>query len=98
MTVRLLSSGRVRAGQRRRGGSRGPHVDYSPSGSPDPWAATAKIGSSAWAEGRVLGSLHSTLTSGTGPPPGFYPNAHGTSHTYEPSRRDFTTVQFHSPL
>ncbi|MQL68488.1 hypothetical protein Taro_000771, partial [Colocasia esculenta] len=24
-------------------------------GSPDPWAATAKIGSSAWAEGRVLG-------------------------------------------
>ncbi|MQL78536.1 hypothetical protein Taro_010971 [Colocasia esculenta] len=30
---------------------------YSPSGSLDPWAATAKIGSSAWAEGRVLGSL-----------------------------------------
>ncbi|MQL76468.1 hypothetical protein Taro_008860 [Colocasia esculenta] len=29
--------------------------DYSPSGSPDPWAATAKIGSSVWAEGRVLG-------------------------------------------
>ncbi|MQL76563.1 hypothetical protein Taro_008952 [Colocasia esculenta] len=28
------------------------------SGSPDPWAATAKIGSSAWAEGRVLESLH----------------------------------------
>ncbi|MQL88736.1 hypothetical protein Taro_021301 [Colocasia esculenta] len=49
-TVRLLSSGRARAGRRRRG-------DYSPSGSPDPWAATAKIGSSAWAEGWVLGSL-----------------------------------------
>ncbi|MQL97134.1 hypothetical protein Taro_029816 [Colocasia esculenta] len=31
--------------------------DYSPSGSLDPWAATAKIGSSAWAEGRFLGSL-----------------------------------------
>ncbi|MQM12913.1 hypothetical protein Taro_045831 [Colocasia esculenta] len=28
-----------------------------PSGSPDPWAATAKIGSLAWAEGQVLGSL-----------------------------------------
>ncbi|MQL74891.1 hypothetical protein Taro_007249 [Colocasia esculenta] len=28
-----------------------------PSGSPNPWAATPKIGSSAWAEGRVLGSL-----------------------------------------
>ncbi|MQL86202.1 hypothetical protein Taro_018730 [Colocasia esculenta] len=27
-------------------------------GPPGPWAATAKIGSSAWAEGRVLGSLH----------------------------------------
>ncbi|MQL70530.1 hypothetical protein Taro_002836, partial [Colocasia esculenta] len=53
--VRLLSSGRARAGRRRRGGSR--DVVYSPSGSPDPWAATAKIGSSAWAEGRVLGSL-----------------------------------------
>ncbi|MQM18849.1 hypothetical protein Taro_051846 [Colocasia esculenta] len=26
-------------------------------GPPGPWAATAKIGSSAWAEGRVLGSL-----------------------------------------
>ncbi|MQL85282.1 hypothetical protein Taro_017800 [Colocasia esculenta] len=26
-------------------------------GPPDPWAAIAKIGSSAWAEGRVLGSL-----------------------------------------
>ncbi|MQL87512.1 hypothetical protein Taro_020051 [Colocasia esculenta] len=49
-TVRLLSSGRARAGQRR-------WSDYSPSGSPDPWAATAKIESSAWAEGRVLGSL-----------------------------------------
>ncbi|MQL74952.1 hypothetical protein Taro_007329, partial [Colocasia esculenta] len=27
---------------------------YSPFGSPDPWAATTKIGSSAWAEGWVL--------------------------------------------
>ncbi|MQL77159.1 hypothetical protein Taro_009567 [Colocasia esculenta] len=27
-----------------------------PSGSPDPWAATAKSGSLAWAEGRVLGA------------------------------------------
>ncbi|MQL69849.1 hypothetical protein Taro_002170, partial [Colocasia esculenta] len=48
--VRLLSSGRARAGRRRRG-------DYSPSGSLDPWAATAKIGSSTWAEGQVLRSL-----------------------------------------
>ncbi|MQM07632.1 hypothetical protein Taro_040469 [Colocasia esculenta] len=35
----------------------------SPSGSLDPWAATAKIRSSAWAEGRVLrvvtrGAIH----------------------------------------
>ncbi|MQL74376.1 hypothetical protein Taro_006736 [Colocasia esculenta] len=51
-TVRLLSSGRVRAGRRRRGGSRGPR-NYSPSGSLDPWVATAKSRSSAWAEGRV---------------------------------------------
>ncbi|MQL71033.1 hypothetical protein Taro_003350 [Colocasia esculenta] len=29
----------------------------SPSGSSDPWVVTAKIGFSAWAEGRVLGSL-----------------------------------------
>ncbi|MQM18425.1 hypothetical protein Taro_051416 [Colocasia esculenta] len=50
--VRLLSSDRVRDGQRRQD-----DIDYSPSGSPDPWAATAKIGSSVWAEGRVLGSL-----------------------------------------
>ncbi|MQL78621.1 hypothetical protein Taro_011048 [Colocasia esculenta] len=35
-------------------------------GPPDPWAAIAKIGSSAWAEGRVLGSLQlvSLLSSG----------------------------------
>ncbi|MQL80632.1 hypothetical protein Taro_013070 [Colocasia esculenta] len=56
--VRLLSSGRARVGRRRRGGN----VDHSPSGSLDPWAATAKIGSSAWAEGRVLGSLQSSQT------------------------------------
>ncbi|MQM10092.1 hypothetical protein Taro_042982 [Colocasia esculenta] len=33
-----------------------PDQESRPSESPDPWAATAKIGSSAWAEGRVLGS------------------------------------------
>ncbi|MQL73691.1 hypothetical protein Taro_006059 [Colocasia esculenta] len=33
-------------------------------GPPDPWAAIAKIGSTAWAEGRVLGSLHSRGTPG----------------------------------
>ncbi|MQM15643.1 hypothetical protein Taro_048593, partial [Colocasia esculenta] len=36
-----------------------PLGEASPSGSPDPWAATAKIGSSAWAEGRVLGVITS---------------------------------------
>ncbi|MQM10529.1 hypothetical protein Taro_043422, partial [Colocasia esculenta] len=30
----------------------GANACYSPSGPPGPWAATAKIGSSAWAEGR----------------------------------------------
>ncbi|MQL93985.1 hypothetical protein Taro_026630 [Colocasia esculenta] len=50
--VKLLNSGRVRIGRRRRG-----DLCYSPSGSPDPWAAAVKIGSSAWAEGRVLGVL-----------------------------------------
>ncbi|MQM18691.1 hypothetical protein Taro_051686 [Colocasia esculenta] len=34
---------------------------YSPSGSPDPWAATVKIGSSTWAEGRVLGVITQLL-------------------------------------
>ncbi|MQL94299.1 hypothetical protein Taro_026949 [Colocasia esculenta] len=42
-SVRLLSSDRVRVGLR------------SPSGSPDPWAAITKIGSSTVAEGRVVG-------------------------------------------
>ncbi|MQL87357.1 hypothetical protein Taro_019894 [Colocasia esculenta] len=70
--VRLLSSGRAHAGRRRRGSSR---VDVyfryiscqtcviALSGPPDPWAATAKIGSSAWAEGRVLGSLQLDMAS-----------------------------------
>ncbi|MQM13991.1 hypothetical protein Taro_046917 [Colocasia esculenta] len=40
--MRLLSSGRARAERRRRG---------------DLWATTAKIGSSAWVEGRVLGVI-----------------------------------------
>ncbi|MQL81036.1 hypothetical protein Taro_013490 [Colocasia esculenta] len=37
------------------------HVIAFP-GPPDPWAAIAKIGSSAWAEGRVLGSLQHNST------------------------------------
>ncbi|MQL94281.1 hypothetical protein Taro_026931 [Colocasia esculenta] len=41
-----------------RQGARWAEETGRPFGSPDPWAATAKIGSSAWAEGRVLGSLH----------------------------------------
>ncbi|MQL72483.1 hypothetical protein Taro_004829, partial [Colocasia esculenta] len=40
--------------QQRQGAHRAEKTGSS-SGSPDPWAATAKIGSSAWAEGRVLG-------------------------------------------
>ncbi|MQM11189.1 hypothetical protein Taro_044092 [Colocasia esculenta] len=64
--MRLHSSGRARARWRRRGGSCGPRSQQwsspsqctsplGPSGSPDLWAVTVKIGSSAWAEGRVLG-------------------------------------------
>ncbi|MQL75499.1 hypothetical protein Taro_007872 [Colocasia esculenta] len=41
----------------------GTDVYHSPSGSLDPWAATAKIGSSSWAEGRVLESLQLDMAS-----------------------------------
>ncbi|MQM12124.1 hypothetical protein Taro_045038 [Colocasia esculenta] len=55
--VRLLSSGRAE------------ETGRYPSGSPDPWVATAKIESSARPEGRVLGSLQLRRTGLVGDTP-----------------------------
>ncbi|MQM21460.1 hypothetical protein Taro_054501 [Colocasia esculenta] len=70
-SVGLLSSGRAHVGRSRWG-----DLCYIPSGSPDPWAATAKIRSSAWAEGRVLG----VVTTTPSPPPDVHPTAVEKSH------------------
>ncbi|MQM02110.1 hypothetical protein Taro_034872 [Colocasia esculenta] len=56
-----LTSGET--SQQRQGTHRVEETGRYPSGSPDLWAATAKIGSSTWAGGRVLGVVTTTATT-----------------------------------